>query len=97
MNGTGGGARTHDKRIKSPILYQLSYTRENWSRRWDSNPRVLTEPDYKSGAIDHYATSAKLVEMEGVEPSSISFLFILLQLYANYSSLARLGIYRVPR
>ena len=25
----------------------------------DSNHRVLTDPDYKSGAIDHYATPAK--------------------------------------
>ena len=24
--GRGGGIRTHDKRIKSPLLYQLSYT-----------------------------------------------------------------------
>ncbi len=24
-NGEGGGTRTHDSRIKSPLLYRLSY------------------------------------------------------------------------
>ena len=28
-----GGARTHDRRIKSPMLYQLSYTLENMGSR----------------------------------------------------------------
>lgn len=29
-----------------------------WSPRSDSNRRVLTDPVYKTGAIDHYATRA---------------------------------------
>lgn len=34
----------------------------NFLSRWrDSNPRChFTDPDYKSGAIDRYATSAKI-------------------------------------
>lgn len=47
--GTPGGARTRDLRIKSPLLYQLSYG-SMWYRWWDSNPHSLMETDFKSVA-----------------------------------------------
>ncbi len=42
-----GGGRTHDQRIKSPMLYQLSYRSNFQYAEWDLNPRP---PVYKTGA-----------------------------------------------
>lgn len=44
--GTPGGGRTRDLRIKSPLLYQLSYG-SRWCARQDSN---LQPKDYESPA-----------------------------------------------
>ena len=73
VNGRPGRYRALFTRLKVWCITLMLQARENWSRRWDSNPRVLTEPDYKSGAIDHYATSAKLVEMVRIELTCTTF------------------------
>ena len=41
-NGRGGGARTPDKWIKSPLLYQLSYT-PNESENYKSPPFMIND------------------------------------------------------
>lgn len=40
-SGGGTGIRTLDLRIKSPLLYQLSYTPHNWWAVQDSNLRPM--------------------------------------------------------
>ena len=48
--------RTNDKRINSPLLYQLSYKAIFlWCGMMDSNHRVLSDPDLQSVAINHSA------------------------------------------
>ena len=40
-----------------------------WSRRWDLRPRGVSPPVYKTGAIDYYATTAKMEAQVGLAPT----------------------------
>ena len=47
---TGGSVFSHEQ---APLRFSFA-----WSRGSDSNRRVLADPDYKSGAVNHCATPA---------------------------------------
>ncbi len=46
--GEAGGVRSHNQRLKRPLLYQLSYRSENWWGWTDSNRHDLWSGDFKS-------------------------------------------------
>jgi hypothetical protein len=63
--GGGGEDRTHDPRIKSPLLCQLSYTPDVASLPLSCCP-IFRDP----AASAVFGAASQLVEAEGIEPST---------------------------
>lgn len=52
--------------FKGNFQFILKKFSDNRADSWIQTNDVLTIPDYKSGAVDHYAISAKFCDSEGV-------------------------------
>ena len=66
--GRPRGDRTHDKRIKSPLLYQLSYRSVSGGRSGiRTHGRLSPTSVFKTGALNHSATLPLLVGVERFE------------------------------
>lgn len=80
----GGGIRTHNPRVKSPVLYQLSYTPMNGCRaclykclRWESNPHAS---EFEADGSPDWPTEAGVSRWPSNRAVTVSFEVVIFNL-----------------